>query len=580
MMGGPCTDSSQTSPGWAPSGDQSDAWTYQGQITMPGLCNGGNMQVGNQAGPFTADLESTDTADSMSVRWHYGTSHGTSWSPPGASCRTRFPPPGCRSRPWLADSGSPPQRVSPSCWPSGAGAAPPLWSPDSRAATGSMSQHWQIQIEARASAAATLALAPLAVALALATLTGPAGAHTGGLVPGAHAAATNAVQAEASWIRDAQLPDGAIELAPGANQISPYTANYAALGLARAASELHEQADAAAAWRWLAWYQAHQDTAGFVTDYDVIGGTETSTGTYDSTDAYAGTFLAAAAATWQADPDQARLRSLAPGISRAVAAIEATQTADGLTWAKPSYQVRLLMDNAEVYGGLRSAATLASALDDPSFAVRATTDARRVDVGVASLWNRSAGGFDWALGNNGAKAAPSWAVLYPDVMENVWAVAYGLASPAQAVSILSHLDRQQPQWAEPDQAAMSAAGDGFSRQPVGYWPVGGWALILAGQKGAALDAAATISMGTAAEQRTWPFVAGDAGELIALQSGWPVTAPWATPLPAAGRFPSLRTIAVGGAAAALAAGAVLIRRRRGQGQPRPPGPAASRGSRS
>ena len=117
------------------------------------------------------------------------------------------------------------------------------------------------------------------------------------------------IRDDASWIRSAQLPDGAIEPEPGFGRILPYLANYAALGLARAAGELHDEADADAAWRWLTWYQAHQDAAGFVTDYEVTGnGTETSTNTFDSTDAYAGTFLVAAAATWQADPDQARLR--------------------------------------------------------------------------------------------------------------------------------------------------------------------------------------------------------------------------------------------------------------------------------
>jgi len=114
-----------------------------------------------------------------------------------------------------------------------------------------------------------------------------------------------------------------------------------------------------------------------------------------------------------------------------------------------------------------------------------------------------------------------------------------------------------------------------SQQSVGYWPEGGWALALTGQKNQALNAAATISAGPAAQQRIWPFTTADAGGLIALQSGWPATAPWAAPLPGASRFPRL------GAAAILAAIAVaallslkaLTRRRR------PPGPRAPRSPR-
>ena len=416
-----------------------------------------------------------------------------------------------------------------------------------------MSQHWQITVGVSVAVALTLTalhVTPVARGGADRAYTAPS-------------AAVDAIRAEASWIRDAQRPDGAIEPEPDVGEILPYMGNYAVLGLARAASEFHDQADRDAAWRWLSWYQAHQDKAGFVTDYDVADGIETSTGTYDSTDAYAGTFLAAAAATWQADPDKARLRALAPGIGRAAAAIQATQTTDGLTWAKPGYDEQLLMDNAEVYGGLRSAVALATALGESALAVRATVDARRVAVGVASLWNRDADGFDWAKALNGTISTPHWTILYPDVMENVWALAYGLASPTQAKSILFHLHRQQPSWAKPDLAAASNTDGVVSQQPVGYWPIAGWALILAGQNSGALDAAVTISAGAAAKQRTWPYTVGDAGELIALQSGWPSTAPWAMPLPASGQRPGLRgiTIAAVTAAVALLMSVALVRRR-------------------
>jgi hypothetical protein len=359
---------------------------------------------------------------------------------------------------------------------------------------------------------------------------------------------------EASWIRAAQLPDGAIEVAPGASEISPYGANYAALGLARVASELHDHVYADAAWRWLTWYQAHQDGAGFVTDYRVTGGTETSTQTYDSTDAYAGTFLTAAESAWQADPDRVRLENLAHGITRAVAAIEATQTADGMTWAKPSYRVKLLMDNAEVYGGLRSAVMLATALGEPALASRASTDARRVAAGVASLWNPRSGGFDWAKGANGKSSAPSWTNLYPDAMENVWAIAYGLATPAQIASILAQLKRMQPQWTELGQSS-SVDSHGVVSLSVSYWPVAGWALVVAGQRGRALSGAAVVSTVAAARGRAWPFSTGDAGELIALQSGWPATAAWVAPRPpVAGRFPVVGVVVL----VAAAAGAVLV----------------------
>jgi hypothetical protein len=404
--------------------------------------------------------------------------------------------------------------------------------------------------------AAVLTLSGLAAVTGL-TVAGPVPAARG--APAGVRADATWVRDEASWIRAAQLPDGAIQEVPSFGRILPYIANYAALGLARAAGELHDQADANAAWRWLTWYQAHQNAGGFVTDYVVTGSIETSTQTYDSTDAYAGTFLSAAAAVWQADPDQVRLNSLARGVTQAVAAIEATQTADGLTWASPAYHQKLLMDNAEAYGGLRSAVTLATALGEPAVAARASRDARRIDAGVASWWNPHVGGFNWAKDATGRSAVASWTILYPDAMESVWAVAYGLATPVQAASILSHLERMQPRWADPDQSATIASSTGFSQQPVGYWPQAGWALTMAGQENQALNAAATIS--AAGQKRTWPFTTGDAGGLIALQSGWPARAPWAAP-PAGPGFLGVGALTIlAMVAAALVAVAALLSRK-------------------
>src|SRR5262245_39605041 len=110
-----------------------------------------------------------------------------------------------------------------------------------------VSQHRHAPV--RAGAAAALALTLVSPASA-AQVSQPAGTT--------EAVAAAEVRAEAAWIRMAQLADGAIETGPGFGTIAPYGANYAALGLATAASDLRDHADADAAWRWLAWYQAHQ----------------------------------------------------------------------------------------------------------------------------------------------------------------------------------------------------------------------------------------------------------------------------------------------------------------------------------
>src|SRR5437588_379259 len=96
-----------------------------------------------------------------------------------------------------------------------------------------------------------------------------------------------------------------------------------------------------------------------------------------STDAYAGTFLYAAWAAWNTGHDTAALTALRPGITGAIRAIESTLDTDGLTWATPTYHVKYLMDEAEVYVGLRSAAALTSALTDKATVSRMTLEAKR-----------------------------------------------------------------------------------------------------------------------------------------------------------------------------------------------------------
>ncbi len=70
----PISDSTYTDPAkssqWFPSGDQNSALVYQGSVVVPNLCGGGQMTL-KQGGTFTAQLQSSDTADKVNVRWHY-----------------------------------------------------------------------------------------------------------------------------------------------------------------------------------------------------------------------------------------------------------------------------------------------------------------------------------------------------------------------------------------------------------------------------------------------------------------------------------------------------------------------------
>jgi hypothetical protein len=355
----------------------------------------------------------------------------------------------------------------------------------------------------------------VATAAAVATVLG-----TLGLGQAASAAAPTTAAADAAFILDAQLPDGAIAWYTDRRHIDPYLANYAAIGLAAVADTQHDAtgtADRKAALRWLRWYAAHQDQSGFVTDYDVTAdGTETSTGDEDSTDAYAGTFLLAVHAVAVSGAARSSLQPLATAVSKAITAIEATQDSDGLTWAKPTWHVKYLMDQTEAYAGLEAAVATGSLIGLPKAErQRAAADAARMAAGMATLWDAPTGAYDWARHDNGAQQPTNWANLYSDSMEQAWIASLGPVSKAQASTLMGTVSADHPQWAQP-LAVDQVNGDPAS---VGYWPLAGWAYLRTGNTTAAAAAAASIRAAATSQADAWPYTPGVAGQLVLLETG-------------------------------------------------------------
>jgi hypothetical protein len=326
----------------------------------------------------------------------------------------------------------------------------------------------------------------------------------------ARALTPSVISGDADWLLQGQLPDGAIAWYIDKRHISPYQANYAAIGLAEAAKQTGDPTYSNAAWAWFSWYAAHEDSNGYVTDYDVdAAGIETSTGDEDSTDAYAGTFLSAVRATYLADPDFGKLQELRAGIAGAVHAIETTRDVDGLTWAKPTWHVKYLMDQAETYDGLVSGAELASDLGDSDLAAAAGVDAGAMKAGIASLWDAPTGAYDWA--KSGGVNTTDWSVLYPDAMEQAWIAGSPAISNARARQLARSVESFQPLWDQPDAITGGAT--------VGYWPGAGWAWLRLGWTSEAVQAAQSMRSAALSANRDWPFTTGVAGQLIVLESG-------------------------------------------------------------
>lgn len=341
-----------------------------------------------------------------------------------------------------------------------------------------------------------------------------------GVLPGpgtAEASAAAGPRTPVDFILAAQLPDGAIAQSTDRNRIAPYLANYAAIGLARAYTQGLDPRYLSAAWRWIGWYAGHMDARGYVTDQNVgpaPGFLETSTGDEDSTDAYAGTFLLALRATFQASGDRTRLGRYADAIAKAVAAIRSTQQPDGLTWAKPTYRAKLLMDQAEAYAGLRAAQDLAATLGDATLAGSASASAAALKVGVGGLFLGGSAPPAYAVAafENGTVARTSWRTFYPDATSQIWLVAVGnwmspgspLIPAARASAIVSTFAARWPQWKQPDALVRFDSGT----HPVDYWPLAAGPLMAGGS--------GTTAIVSYAQRHAWawPFSVGSADQAL------------------------------------------------------------------
>ena len=337
--------------------------------------------------------------------------------------------------------------------------------------------------------------------------------------PAASADVTSDVREDAEWILRSVRPDGAITRTPDGVAIWPYLGSYAAAALARTTRITGDSRYASAAWRWLDWYVTHMDARGMVADYIVdTDGVPRSTADMDSTDATAGIFLMAVHETWLATGDRKALKRLQKGLGRALDAIEATFDVDGLTWAKPTWHVKYLMDQAETFVGLRAAGVLADALRDKRLAARAAADADRLLAGVATLWNPERGAYDWAKHGNGVRIPTDWSVLYPDSVEQAWAVGFGMVTGARAADLMDHVRSAHPEWSDP--TATGRFYDGHvTEQSVGYWSPVGFGFQRVGQAAEAAAGAARIRTAATVAGRAWPFTSGEAGRLILLETG-------------------------------------------------------------
>jgi hypothetical protein len=267
------------------------------------------------------------------------------------------------------------------------------------------------------------------------------------------------IQAEKNYIISLQVESGAIKMANGPARytedgkavynVHPYFNNLAVIGLLEESSI--ESINTAK--KWINWYLDHLNNpdynglSGTIYDYEYVeGGTENPKNYYDSVDSYAATFLSLLKKYYEVSNDSSLLLNNRDKIEMIADVIGRVQDTDGLTFAKPDYQIKFLMDNVEVYDGLSAI----EFIERNVFGDKTKADYyRAMKEAVANaieskLWNSNANSYYPYYGSPDA----NWNVFYPDATSQLFPIGFGLLNPTsdRAKYLYNKFNESIPGW--------------------------------------------------------------------------------------------------------------------------------------
>jgi hypothetical protein len=319
----------------------------------------------------------------------------------------------------------------------------------------------------------------------------------------------NNISATAAWVRNHSVAgDGAILY--GSSQINPYYSNLAAIGLT------HDVNSYVTVQRWMQWYIAHLNWPdkyglyGTTYDYDYANGVETSRSYMDSTDSYAATFLTLAWAyylTGDANA-QAYVKSIADKLDTIGGVLIQTQQSDGLTWSKPDYKIKYLMDNCEAYRGLRDLALVFAAVGNSAKAAYYNAAADAMLNGLNGMWLNGR----WAVYKDAIDRlpAPNMGTWYADATSQVFPLLMGVvpATDARAIQAYDNLNNAWPGW-----PTMS-----YNAQDPFPWILIGDAAIIMGDTARASTFMQQIEIKYVNQGFPWTFYSAEAGWFLRMNA--------------------------------------------------------------
>lgn len=210
------------------------------------------------------------------------------------------------------------------------------------------------------------------------------------------------------------------------NYVIPYTLNLFAI------QKLENRSSAKHIRKYIEWiftklnYPDKHGLTGSIYDFHISkDGEEISSETYDSVDSYSATFLILLNEYLKISGDQKFLSEFKTQIEDIAYTIAHLQDADGLMTAIPNSDVKYLMDNCEVYGGLKAFSELSEImgweLEDYYNDV-----AIGLKHGIFNyFYNHENQNFNWAVDDMVVHKS-HWNIFYPDAYAQLFPIVYKL----------------------------------------------------------------------------------------------------------------------------------------------------------
>ncbi|HUN92229.1 MAG TPA: hypothetical protein VMU33_09240 [Burkholderiaceae bacterium] len=269
------------------------------------------------------------------------------------------------------------------------------------------------------------------------------------------------IQVHRRYILDRQLDDGAL---PDSHDfINPYFANIAIAGLLDIPDDDARDNEAAAR-RWFTWYLAHADRSdanrwqirGTIAMYDIRGGSEVARDDASNVDANPGTLLAALLAFARRGGKAAR-EFVASNHDelREIADVMVALEDHGLTWVKPDYRVKYLIDNCQVLRGYEDGAQLFRMIDDADGTARFEQHAASLRRAIETrLWNAADQSFYYDLDAHDHGQPVDWTAWYAPrgAVSQLFPLIYGVLDPGdpRAVALYRRFNEAFPRWPDLD----------------------------------------------------------------------------------------------------------------------------------